>query len=150
MDRLEKCKLAVEKGIKYDPETGKVYGVRGGETTRKVSNGYIQIQLDLNKKIFNLLGHHFAWYCVYGNVDFDLLDHINRNKTDNRICNLRIVTRSENQQNTESKGYCWVKSRNKWYVRIMVNNKRKHIGYYDKEEDARQAYINAKQIYHIK
>ena len=150
MTRLEKCKLAVEKGIKYDPDTGKIYGVRGAETTRKETNGYILIQLDLNKKTYNLLGHHYAYFMTYGNVDFEMLDHINRNKNDNRISNLRIVTKSQNQQNRDDKGYCWVKSRNKWYARIMVNGKRKHLGYYEKEKDAQQAYINAKQIYHIK
>ncbi len=150
MERIDKCKLAVEKGIKYDPNTGKIYGIRGKEITRKHTKGYIEINMDFNGKGFTLLGHHFAWYWVYGNVDFKLLDHDNRIKTDNRITNLRIVTDGENRENTDAKGFTFNKINGKYLPQIMSKGKRIYLGYCDTPEEARQSYLNAKQIYHIK
>lgn len=142
MTRLEKCEYLKEKGYTYDPSTGKVFNSKGKEITGK-SDGYIIIRGILK-------AHHYGWYCVYGgDMDFEMLDHDNRITDDNRICNLRIVDNQENQFNTDAKGYCWDKSRNKWISIITINGKRITLGRFDKEEDARQAYINAKKIYHI-
>jgi hypothetical protein len=141
MTRLEKCELLKSKGYTYDPETGKIYGVRGKEIIRKDNDGYIRLNYDL-------FGHHFAWYMVYGNVDFIELDHKNRTRSDNHIDNLRISNRSQQNQNTNAKGYYWHKSRNKWRSNIMINNKQIHLGYFNTEEDAKNAYIKAKEKYH--
>ena len=74
------------------------------------------------------------------------VDHINRIKTDNRFENLRYCTDSENQWNKESvdnaKGYYW--NRNKWQSRIRINGKKKHLGCFDNEQEARQAYVDAR------
>jgi hypothetical protein len=107
MTRLEKAELLKSKGYTYDPDTGKIYGVKGNEIIGKNTNGYIFL-------MNGLLGHHFAWYIIYGNVDFIELDHINRVRFDNRISNLRIVNRLENQQNKNGKGYYWCNNKNKW------------------------------------
>ena len=145
MNRLEKCVIAKEKGYTYDAETGKVFGVRGKEIRTKDTKGYSLI----NIRPFNLKSHHFAWYMIYGNVDFNELDHINRNRSDNRICNLRITNHSKNQFNrNNTKGYSWHKRDKKWRSSIRVNNKQIWLGSFDNEEDARQAYLNAKQQYH--
>lgn len=78
------------------------------------------------------------------------IDHINGNRLDNRKQNLRIVTNQENQWNqTKAKGYHWKKSRKKWEVQISLNNKDIYIGLYNTEEDARNAYLEAKKKYHI-
>ena len=78
----------------------------------------------------------------------DEIDHINRNKYDSRIDNLRSVTRSENKQNIPCKGYYWSKSANKWQVGIRINNKTKYIGLFKTEQEASKAYLDAKKIYH--
>ena len=144
MNRLEKCKILKYKGYTYDPETGKIYGIRGKEIISQNTKGYIQI------KRVNLCGHHFGWYMVYGNVDFDVLDHINKNKKDNRICNLRIVTNQQNSFNTNAKGYSYQKdAKRKWRSEIMVDGKSIYLGRFYTEEEARQAYLEAKQKYHI-
>ena len=49
MTREDKCKLAIEKGYTYDPETGLIYGCRKKQITRNL-NGYIQMQLYVNQK----------------------------------------------------------------------------------------------------
>jgi hypothetical protein len=139
MTRLEKCISLKDKGYTYDNESGKVYGVYGKEITNKCNYGYILLPN-------NLKAHHFAWYMPYGNVDFEMLDHINRDKSDNRICNLRIVNNQENNFNRFGKGYYF--RRNKWYSYITLNDKSIFLGSFKNEEDARQAYLKAKSIYH--
>jgi hypothetical protein len=62
---------------------------------------------------------------------------------------LRVVNSSENKQNTIStKGYTWHKPSKKYQASITINNKRQYLGYYDTEEAAREAYLNAKEKYH--
>jgi hypothetical protein len=146
MTRLEKCELLKSKGYTYDPETGKIYGIRGKEVIRKCFYGYITLH---NSVIGTLKGHHFAWYYVYNNVDFDELDHINKNKSDNRILNLRISNRSQQNQNTNAKGYTLYKPNNKWQAQIYHNGKQIYLGRYNTEEEARDAYLQAKEKYHI-
>jgi hypothetical protein len=78
------------------------------------------------------------------------LDHINGIRNDNRIENLRSVTRSQNQWNRlTAKGYYWDKSKNKYKAHIKFNDKRKFLGLFETEEEARNAYLAAKQIYHV-
>jgi len=148
MTREEKCELAIEKGYTYNPETGKVIGPYGKEITRKTL-GYIDISLNFNGKYYHLRGHQFAWYIINKEC-VEFLDHINGIRDDNRICNLRSVTKQQNQWNqTKAKGYYWNKNRNKWYTQIKLNGKSITLGYFDKEEDARTAYLEAKKQYHI-
>jgi hypothetical protein len=148
MDRIEKCKLAVEKGFKYDPETGKVYGVRGKEITSKHNGDYRVIQLHHNNKLYRLLAHHFAWYVSGGNMDFYLLDHEDQDPSNNKIDNLSITSYKGNMENTNAKGYTYDPVNNKYRAQITVNRKNIILGRFDTPEEARQAYLNAKQTYH--
>jgi len=79
------------------------------------------------------------------------VDHKNQVKTDNRLCNLHYVTHQENSLNVDriynSKGYYLHKPSNKWIAKININGKSKHLGYFDKEENARNAYEQAKRTY---
>jgi hypothetical protein len=78
------------------------------------------------------------------------VDHINGNRLDNRRCNLRIVTNQQNQWNqTRAKGYSWHRNKNKWQARIVKNKKTIYLGLFDNEQEARQAYLEAKEIYHM-
>ena len=149
MTREEKCLLAIERGVTYDPETGIIYGSKGEKITSKHKDGYIVKGLKIDYKRYALLGHHFAWYWVHKEC-VEFIDHINGIRDDNRICNLRKVTRQGNNFNkTTAKGYCWDKSRNKWSTHIMLNYKNIYLGRFDTEEEARNAYLEAKKIYHI-
>lgn len=139
MNRLEKCQYFESKGYTYDKNTGKIFGMYGKEISGKDKDGYIILQTGLK-------AHHYAYYSIYGNVDFIMLDHINRIVDDNRIENLRIVTHQENQWNNGGKG-CYLKN-NKWMSQIQLNNKKIHLGYFNTEEEARQAYLEAKKKYH--
>jgi hypothetical protein len=143
MKTLDKIKLAIEKGITCNPETGIVYGVKGGEIKGKIKN-YPTISLLHNKKIYRLSSHQFIYYWVYGKV-VDIIDHINRDTTDNRIINLRSVTHSKNMMNSKGKGYYFNKIAKKWQAQIQVEKKYKYLGLYDTEEEASKAYITEKQ-----
>ena len=101
------------------------------------------------KKTYILKGHHFAWYWVNGNVEIHEIDHINHDKKDNRICNLRNVSKQVNQWNRICKGYTYHKQTKKYKAQIKVNNKLKYLGLYNTPEKARQAYLNAKEKYHV-
>jgi hypothetical protein len=145
MKREEKCKYLIEKGYTYNPQTGEVKSNYGKTLKSKHKQGYLVIS---NKTISNLLQHQFAWY--YTNKEcVDTLDHINGVSDDNRICNLRSVTKQQNQFNRNPKGYYFNKGRNKYSSQIMIDGKSIHLGYFNTEEDARQSYINAKEKYHI-
>ena len=145
MTRLEKCEYLKEKGYTYDPEMGSIYSNRSKKIISKDQRGYCL--LSVNNKItkFQLWGHHFAWYMTYGNVDFIMLDHINKDKSDNRISNLRSVTSSENLHNKKSVG-CWYDTnRNKWATAITINGITKSLGRYNTKEEAIEVYMSHKE-----
>lgn len=74
----------------------------------------------------------------------EFVDHINGNKTDNRLSNLRLVSHNVNmknqkRRNTNTSGYTgvrWIKGTNKWRVKIVVDYKDIHLGYFDELGDA--------------
>jgi hypothetical protein len=77
-----------------------------------------------------------------------ILDHINRNKLDDSISNLRCVSARENAYNKGARGYYWETGRSKWTARIKTGTKHLLIGRYDTEEEAKAAYSAAKLKYH--
>lgn len=148
MTRLERCEYLKSIGYVYDSEIGEVfkYGKKMGSIDKRVRRKILTFKI--NKKIFKLSTHHFAWYSIYGNVNFEQLDHIDRNQSNNKISNLRVVTNQQNQMNKNSRGYYFMKKRKKYRVYIHVDGKNFHGGYFENEEDARKRYLELKEIYH--
>jgi len=149
MIRLERIKLAINNGFSYKPDTGHVITPTGKICKKKTKNGYIMLTIrDSNSKMFYVLAHQFAWFITY-NETVECIDHINRLKTDNRISNLRSVTKSQNAMNLDiAKGYSYSKRNGKYIAMIMVNNKRKQLGTFDTSEEARICYLKNKPKYH--
>ena len=114
------------------------------------SKGYNFIKI--NKK--NYLLHRVNYYIhnpewdIYDNSKYNQIDHIDRNRSNNYIYNLRVVTNSENHQNRDAKGYYYHKASNKYKAQITTNYKNKHLGCYDTPEEARDMYLKYKEEHH--
>jgi len=79
----------------------------------------------------------------------NLIDHIDGNTLNDNIDNLQKKTHQQNMWNqVRAKGYSWNKKMNKYEAQIAVNNKQKHLGLFDNETDAHNAYLEAKKIHH--
>jgi hypothetical protein len=141
MTAEEKCKIAIEKGYTYNPDTGEVMGIKGSIINAISFHGYYFIKI--NNKQLKL--HQLAFYITYNYLPA-MIDHIDRNKLNNRIENLRPSVASLNSKNILGKG-CY-KYGNKYQAKICYDGKRIIIGTYDTEDEARQAYLIAKNKYH--
>lgn len=117
----------------------KVGSIAGWYNTR----GYVQITIK-NKKY---TAHRLAWLYMYGTDPKAQIDHVNGNKEDNRIDNLREVNNRENNQNKTVHrngrlvGYSLHKNTKKYQARVNVNKKVIHIGLYNTPQEAHEAYV---------
>lgn len=150
----------LKKILDYNPETGlfhwKVKPSKrfpAGMQAGSLIHGYIRIHT--NGRQYG--AHRLAWLYVYGVEPEYQIDHINGNPSDNRIVNLRQATQLENMQNIRKPqknnshgtlGVTYDPKKQLWRTRITVNGKRKYIGKYKSQEDAAEAYIQAKRTYH--
>ena len=130
--------------------------VRNSDTGRvlkpiKNCDGYYNVYLckdGIKKalKIHRLIALHF----IPNPDNLPCIDHIDRNRTKNSISNLRWISRSNNQRNKPKKtnasskymGVCFYKPNGKHQAYISINNKLKHIGLYETEDDAGKAFDN--------
>ena len=88
-----------------------------------------------------------AWHGLDITESHKLIDHINHDSLDNRAINLRIATHAQNSQNRKNvKGYQAMGKL--FYAKISVNNKIMNVGSFKTEEEASQAYVEAKLKYH--
>lgn len=112
--------------------------------------GYKNILLTKNGKSKMVKAHRLVAQAYLSDYSEDLqVDHIDGDKVNNNLSNLRMVTNQQNCFNTRAKGYSWNKEKQKWQARIVLNGKYIHLGYYDSEDEAREAYLSAKERLHI-
>jgi len=121
--------------------SGKYSGKKVGFLT---SQGYLAVNYEKLKKRF--LAHRLIYIWHNGVIPTNMdIDHIDGDKTNNKIDNLRLATRSENQLNrTNPKGYSYRKSQNKYHARVTVDGKMEYLGQYKKPEDAHKVYMEYK------
>jgi hypothetical protein len=141
--------------LDYFPETGLFFWKKlpnklnnpklasiGGQAGTGHHSGYVFITL-LGKKV---AAHRLAW--AWNNEDLPgQLDHINGNRSDNRLNNLRPATRSQNMHNAKlktvnksgHKNVQWDSEFQKWRVRVRVDGRRFHIGRFTDKEMAIKA-----------
>lgn len=142
--------------VKYDPDTGNIiwiqkpksrYDIKVGDIAgRNHNQGYLQTKIE--GKVY--LNHRLGWFLYFDYWPKEL-DHKNGNRKDNKLKNLREVTRSQNQQNKQSqknktskyKGVSWCKSRQKWCAYIKIKNKTKNLGRFENEKIAATKYNEA-------
>lgn len=147
--------------IRYEPETGVFTwavsgrGIRQGAVAGTVSvDGYRVIRLGFKP----YRAHRLAWFLVHGEWPSSEIDHINCNRLDNRLSNLRVVSRAENAQNRRSAmrnsshgflGATWNRQHRRWQSKLTAYGTRHHLGYFDSAEQAHAAYMVAKSRLHI-
>jgi len=117
--------------------------------------GYCHIGVGINEYKKILRNHRIIAFC-FGKLaqmnaenDENDVDHIDGNKLNNHIDNLREVTDHENSFNKHTtKGYTFRKDIGKYQATIVLNKKHIHLGCFLTKEEARKAYLDAKAIYH--
>ena len=94
--------LRIKKNYTYDAATGRLTSSRLGRAIRggkRNKRGYLCINCRMGKRRIRIYLHHAVWAVCKGRWPEQQLDHINGNKHDNRIENLREVSQSENNMN---------------------------------------------------
>lgn len=146
--------------LEYNPDTGVFLwkirpskAVKAGDIAGCAEKQIGYITIGISKRVYK--AHRLAWLYVYGDWPKGLIDHINGDKADNRIANLRDVFADGNSQNVRKPnrrnksgfmGVIWFQ--NKWRASMSVNGKSKWLGDYSTPEEAHQVYLEAKRKYH--
>lgn len=146
--------------LDYDPETGvftwKVFRgntARSGSVAGKVcKDGYLRFRLFG----FTYLAHRVAWLMHAGEWPPIYIDHIDGNRANNRISNLRCADESENRQNSRIDklpgsgfhGVYFDKRSKKWQVLVAANRRRYWLGQYADIEEAKRVRMEAKRMLH--
>src|ERR1044072_3857739 len=150
----------LKERLHYDPDTGlfrwkpragedrctkswnaKFVGMEAGSLHDR---GYVKIRID-NKDHY---AHRLAWYYVTGAQPTETIDHAHGNRSDNRFCNLRAATYTQNLYNAirhsfNTSGYKsvgWHKLRKKWRSVIRIEGRSVHLGLFGTKEEAYEAY----------
>ena len=123
----------------------------GDEVGSPTGNGYLKVSI--NKSYYKV--HRVIWTMLKGEIPAGMqIDHIDGNRVNNHIENLRLATHQVNQGNRKItagknfKGVNFDKARNKWKAEIRVDNVSYHIGRFDTELEAHNAYCEVAQEIH--
>lgn len=140
------------KILRYDAETGKFFWLESLSNRVKIgteagfSNGHGYLMIGIKGKKYS--AHRLAWLYVYGSMPKKFIDHINRNKSDNRIENLRECDKRQNAGNcklystnsTGHRGIYWIERIKKFEAAITIDNKKRSLGYFAEIKDAIAKY----------
>lgn len=155
----------LRKRLRYEPETGKLFWLDCEEMSKSWrtrwsekeaftsldSHGYFQGKIHNT----NIMAHRAIWAIYHGQWPEDCIDHINGIRVDNKIENLRVVTKQENKKNAAMRsdntsgitGVYWYKSKQKWRAQIKTKGVFKSLGFFVTIEDAAAARIEAASKY---
>ena len=151
---LDQRRLPTSERLKqllvYDPNTGLFHwrvnrrgrARAGDEAGTLVPTGYVSIEIDQK----SVRAHRLAWLYVYGKMPpaGRDLDHINPDRADNRIANLRLATRPQNLHNaklharnkTGVTGVQWIQKHSRWRAFIQINGKQTYLGSFLTKQEA--------------
>lgn len=133
--------------MSYDPHSGELRWLVASKGTKagaiagfRQSGGYVSVCVDQER----FLAHRLVWFYVHGIWPREQIDHIDRNRKNNAIANLREATPQQNQWNRWSskatKGTHFFKRTGKWTAQIVANGRSTHLGYFYSEAAAAAAY----------
>jgi len=155
----------VKYRLNYNPETGDLtwtdnvkkrgWVEPGKKAGNKCAIGYMVVTMTVDKVRHQLYAHRVAWLLTHDKWPDNQIDHINGERVDNRLINLRDVTLQENRKNMKKPtnntsgemGVVWDKGRQKWQARIRVNGKDMYLGRF-KDFDAALARRKQAEIEH--
>lgn len=148
--------VRLRERVAYCPESGEftwIAGIRIGKPAASVHGcGYRTVRIDGRSYLL----HRLAWLYVHGRWPINQIDHINGERADNRIANLRECTNSQNCQNVRPHkdgsgllGTSFIKALKKWQAGIGTAGKRRHLGYFQTQDEAHSAYLAAKAEMHL-
>lgn len=130
----------VVAAFRYDPESGSIFRLESkrtdtvGEVPRIVQTGGYLVVYAFGRLV---RAHRLAWVLMTGKWPENDIDHINRDRADNRWCNLREATRAENLRNTgprktSATGFKCVERSGRRFVAYMREDGRKrYLGTFD-------------------
>jgi hypothetical protein len=134
----------------YDPVAGEMISRRTNKATGWIEDGYRHIEL--KGKSYRI--HRLIWMYLHDRWPTEMIDHINGNKLDNSIVNLREVTAKQNAENRNCvqaisgmKGVIPT-TKGRWKASIGHNGKVIYLGTYDSKQEAHNIYCKAAQIFH--
>lgn len=135
-------------------KTNRPRGVMAGDIAGSFNpaTGYRRVSLDGVRH----WEHRLIWVFHNGDIGKAEIDHIDGDRTNNKIENLRLSDRSTNLQNQSATrksrsgllGVSWNKSGRKWRAVICLNQRRIYLGLYSTPQEAHQAYLTAKSKLH--
>ncbi len=153
MNELDALKIAASR-LDYNSETGVLtwndsyssFAIKGRIAGCISHDGYRQIQIC--RRI--TFAHRIAWFITYGEIP-QTIDHIDRNKQNNAIANLRLCNNSQNQGNRGKsknntsgiKGVTYDKKNGKWQAQIKSEYVNKYLGRFASKQEAAEAYAKA-------
>lgn len=152
--------VRIKEVLLYDPDTGvftrrnKQSGVsKGAISGSRTNEGYLVTSIDC--KLYSC--HRLAWLYITGDWPTGQIDHINGDRSDNRFCNLRDVSRQQNTENqrkaqrsNKSTGVLGTfKNGTGFAARISHHGTKKYLGTFRTVEEASAAYMAAKRQLHL-
>lgn len=148
----------LNKLLRYDPDSGLLHWKIKRNGAIHPTAGYINhagyVVVTIFKKAY--MAHRIAWHIHFGYEPDGQVDHKNRNRSDNRIENLRLASGIQNRQNrtlnknnsSGASGVNWIKGKNKWRAEIGANGSTIRLGYFMDKESAIAAREKAALKFH--
>jgi len=159
MNKYDLTQEQLIRALHYDLQTG-IFKRKLRKNTSKIGTipknpRHAYLNIGIYYHVYR--AHRLAWLYVHGSWPNGQIDHINGDKLDNRIDNLRVATASQNKQNMRKAradsrsgliGASWHSKSGKWRAAIQINGKKKHLGYFETAKEAHDIFMAYKRNFH--